>query len=105
MKSVFTLDDVDGEFSLTFSCDLPVDAAIAAAGHDPNGYFWESVARYVFDEAADVQFDSEAGMFCAVGDRSTLEALRLTMSGYLSDAAAVTALITRAEVDGFEFDD
>jgi len=36
------LIDVAGSSSLLFECgDLPADAAVLAAGHEPNGYFWE----------------------------------------------------------------
>ena len=106
MTSVFHLDEIEGDFSLTFYCgELPADNAVVATGHEPNGYFWEGVAQYVFEDAEDLEFDSEGSMFCASGDRSTLEALRLAMSGYLTDAGAITALVQRAEADGFEFDD
>lgn len=106
MNSVFTLHEIAGRYSLTFYCgELPVDPAISATGHEPNGYFWEGVAQYLFEDADDLVFDSEGGMFCASGDRSTLDGLRMAMASYLTDAAAVTGLIERAEADGFEFDD
>ena len=36
------LIDVAGLSSLSFACGaLPADAAVFAAGHEPNGYFWE----------------------------------------------------------------
>jgi hypothetical protein len=36
------LIDLAGSCSLTFECgDRPADVAVFAAGHVPNGYFWE----------------------------------------------------------------
>jgi hypothetical protein len=41
------LIDLAGSYSLTFECgDLPADVAVFAAGHVPNGYFWEGVVQY-----------------------------------------------------------
>jgi hypothetical protein len=37
-----TILDIDGNHSLSFYCgELPADEAVSAAGHEPNGYFWE----------------------------------------------------------------
>jgi hypothetical protein len=42
------LIDVAGSSSLLFGCgNLPADAAVLAAGHEPNGYFWEGVLQYL----------------------------------------------------------
>jgi hypothetical protein len=92
---------------IVFACgDLSVDDAVRATGHEPNGYFWESVARYGAPAAvAGLDVDCEAGMFAAYGDRDQLEAVRTALKPYLTDAARVTELITRAEAEGFEFDD
>ena len=66
------LIDVAGSSSLTFACgDLPADAAVIAAGHEPNGYFWEGVAQYIAAGLlSQVELDCEAGMFCARGGLS-----------------------------------
>jgi immunity protein 51 of polymorphic toxin system len=93
--------------SISFACgELPVDDAVRATGHEPNGYFWESVARYGAPAAvAGLDVDCEAGMFAAYGDRDLLEQLGTALRPYLTDRARVTELITRAEAEGFEFDD
>ena len=64
--------DVADSASLTFQCGaLPADAAVFAAGHEPNGYFWEGVVQYLTgDLASQVELDCEAGMFCASLDLS-----------------------------------
>jgi hypothetical protein len=92
---------------IVFSCgDLPVDGAVRATGHEPNGYFWESVARYGAPTAvAGLDVDCEAGTFAAYGDRDLLELLGNALRPYLTDEARVTELIEKAEAEGFEFDD
>jgi Immunity protein 51 len=101
------LTDVGGSTSLTFECgDLPADAAVFAAGHDPNGYFWEGVAQYVAGGLlSEVELDPEAGMFCARGDRAVLGQLREELERYLYDPDKVAHLIREAEASGFQFDD
>jgi hypothetical protein len=93
--------------SVVFACGgLPADDAIVAAGHEPNGYFWESVARYLVPEQlAALELDCEAGTFAAYGEREVLQQLRSALSPYIADRVRVTELIARAEAEGFEFDD
>jgi hypothetical protein len=102
-----SLLDVAGSSSLTFECGgLPADAAVIAAGHEPNGYFWEGVAEYLTaGQALPVELDCEAGMFCARGDRGPLGQLREELEGYLDDPDRTAQLIREAEASGFEFDD
>jgi hypothetical protein len=107
MAEYMSLGEVEGSHSLSFSCgDLPVDDAVIAAGHEPNGYFWEGVARYVApDLMAELELDSEGSMFCAYGGRGVLERLRRLLKPYLEDPAKITKLIGDAEAAGVEFDD
>ena len=92
---------------IAFACgELAVDDAIRETGHEPNGYFWESVARYGAPAAvAGLDVNCEADQFAAFGDRDLLEQLGKALRPYLNDRARVTDLITRAEAEGFEFDD
>jgi hypothetical protein len=101
------LTDVAGSCSLTLACgSLPADAAVLAAGHEPNGYFWEGVAEYLAgDLLPRVELDPEAGMFCARGDRAVLSQLREVLEGYLDDPGRIAQLIAEAEASGFQFDD
>ena len=95
--------DIDGSISLVFYCgELPADGAIRAAGHELNGYLWEGMVRYLAD---DVEFDSEAGMFSALGNRVVLERLQSLIDPYLDDGERVAATIREAEASGFQFDD
>lgn len=101
------LHDIDGSISLTFYCGgLPADEAVNAAGHEPNGYFWEGMVQYFAPSLTDqVELDSEAGMFAAYGDRVVLEQLRDMLDAYLDDGDRTTATIREAEASGFQFDD
>jgi hypothetical protein len=107
MPDHMNLIDVDGSFSLTFGCgELPADAAIFAAGHEPNGYFWEGVVEYLDGSLASrVELDSEAGSFYARGDRQLLAQLRELLAVYLDNPEMIARLIREAETSGFQFDD
>ncbi|MFC8011804.1 Imm51 family immunity protein [Streptomyces cinereoruber] len=101
------LHDFNGEHSLTFNAGgLAADAAVAADGHEPNGYFWEGLVQFAWpDIAEDLEFDSEAGMFCAVGNPSDLAQLKAALESVITSPEAVRDIIARAEASGFEFDD
>ncbi|MGW0933072.1 Imm51 family immunity protein [Streptomyces sp. NPDC002644] len=101
------LHDFGGEHSLTLDAGgLAADAAVVAAGHEPNGYFWESLVRFAWPDIAEhVDFDSEAGMFCAVGGMSDLARLKTTVESVITSPETVRDIIARAEALGFEFDD
>ncbi|MET7297254.1 Imm51 family immunity protein [Streptomyces griseoloalbus] len=101
------LHDFDGEHSLTLDAGgLAADAAVVAAGHEPNGYFWEGLVRFAWPDIAEhVDFDSEAGMFCVVGSSSDLARLKTAVESVITSPEAVRDIIARAEASGFEFDD
>lgn len=107
MPNHTTLHDINGSTSLTFYCgELPADDAVVAAGHEPNGYFWEGMVQYLAPEFANrVELDSEAGMFCANGDREVLERLRALINPYLEGGERVGVTVREAESSGFHFDD
>ncbi|WP_415947401.1 Imm51 family immunity protein [Streptomyces sp. KLOTTS4A1] len=101
------LRDFDGEYSLTLTAGGQVaDAAVVAAGHEPNGYFWEGLVQFVWPEIAErLEFDSESGMFCALGSSSDLTQLKAAMEALITSPEAVRDIIARAKASGFEFDD
>ncbi|MFF3787760.1 Imm51 family immunity protein [Streptomyces sp. NPDC001933] len=102
-----TLHDFDGEHSLTLAAGgLAADAAVVAAGHEPNGYFWEGLVQFAWPDLAErLDFDSEGGMFCALGSLSDLTQLKATLEPVISNSSAVREIVARAETAGFEFDD
>lgn len=102
-----TMQDFDGELSLTFECGVhPADGAISAAGHEPNGYFWEGLIRFEWPDLAErLDFDSEAGMFAAAGTQDDLSALKEAIEPVIANPDKVAAIITRADAAGFQFED
>lgn len=94
-------------YGCAFYCgSLGADEAISAAGHEPNGYFWEGMLRFLAaDLAEDVELDSESGMFAAYGNRRQVKRVRKVLKPYLHDGAATATVIRSAESQGFEFDD
>ncbi|MFG3223908.1 Imm51 family immunity protein [Kitasatospora sp. NPDC048194] len=97
----------EGKHSLTMDVGgLGADVAVAGAGHEPNGYFWEGFVRFAWPDIAEpLAFDSEADMFCAVGTPSDLAQLRTALESVITSPDAVRDIITRAQTSGFEFDD
>nr|WP_239135070.1 Imm51 family immunity protein [Streptomyces sp. SID12488] len=85
---------------------MAADDAVVAAGHEPNGYFWEGLVRFAWPDIAErLDFDSEAGMFCAVGSSSDLARLQTAVESVITNPEVVRDIIARAETAGFEFDD
>jgi hypothetical protein len=106
------VDTTPGRFSLLLHAGTtPVDALVEELGHEPNGYFWEGVARRVVAaEAPSLEsrfdYDPEADMFSAYGeDRAALEALGALMDAVAMDSSRMQSLIVAADADGFDFDD
>ncbi|WP_395105422.1 immunity 51 family protein [Actinomadura sp. SCN-SB] len=112
MTPMRLIETAPGKFSLLlYAGTAQVDELIEELGHEPNGYFWEGVARLLVSTEAPglderFSFDPEADMFCAYGtDRAALEELGTLMAAAATDPARMRALITSAKADGFEFDD
>lgn len=103
---------VDDNWSLQFSA-LPgttaVGAAVESRGHEATGYFWRGVARYLVGteapELADnFEYDPEAEIFAADGDRASLLRLSAIIRPAVTDPAAVVSVIDAAIAAGFELD-
>ncbi|GAA2230701.1 hypothetical protein GCM10010413_30290 [Promicromonospora sukumoe] len=106
------LETTPGRFSLLLHAGTtPVDALVEELGHEPNGYFWEGVARRLVateDPSLENRFnyDPEGDMFCAYGeDQAALEALGELMAGVAMDSSRMRSLVAAADADGFIFDD
>ncbi|MFG1949315.1 Imm51 family immunity protein [Nonomuraea sp. NPDC048826] len=105
------LETAPGKFSLLLDAGTTqVDELVEESGHEPNGYFWEGIGRFLVSTEAPTlearfQYDSEAGMFCAYGDdQKALRHLAELMSAVATDGDRVRGLIAAAEAAGFEFD-
>jgi hypothetical protein len=112
MEPLKVLETEPGSYSLVlYAGEALVDELIRETGHEPNGYFWEGIAQLVANDAhppilKHVEFDSEAGMFCAYGaDRRSLETLGALMAAVVNDRDRLSAALRMAEEQDFEFDD
>ncbi|WP_249126041.1 immunity 51 family protein [Streptomyces sp. A2-16] len=62
--------------------------------------------RFAWPDIAErLDFDSEAGMLCAVGSPSDFARLKAAVAPVITSPEAVRDIIARAETSGFEFDD
>ncbi|MGV0432840.1 hypothetical protein [Corynebacterium sp. 20_84] len=85
-----------------------LDKAVAATGHEANGYFLEGLAGYFKSTAqidGSVQFDPEGEGIGFYGDPKHVEKVQ-TVFGEIAEAPAEMAgLVEKAEAVGIEFDD
>lgn len=62
--------------------------------------------RFAWPEIAErLDFDSEPGMFCAVGGLNDRMRLKLVVESVTSNPEAIRGIIARAEISGFDLDD
>lgn len=90
----------DDEMSLRFN----VFQEKESEGWLGNGYDWTSIAQVVLDEKIPdlkdkVEFDPEAGMFCALGAVESLERLGEEMKKVFDDPNLLRDLLSRAKLD------
>src|ERR1700690_2560945 len=73
-------------------------------GWNGNGYDWTSVARVILDEKlpelkGKLEFDPEAGMFCAIGSTESLKRLGEEMKKGFDDEGLLRDILGRAVLD------
>ena len=112
MSPLTIVETSPGNYSLLLHAGTTaVDDLVERLGHEPGGYFWEGVARFlVRSEAPELKgrlsYDPEASMFCAYGgDREALERLGNLMSAVAADGDRMRQLVASATASGFGFDD
>ena len=112
MTPLKIVETVPGAFSLLLNAgDTTVDALVEELGHEPNGYFWEDVAKFLVSTEAPTlegrfSYDPEGGMFCAHGrDRDALAQLGALLVAVANDGGRLQALVAAAEASGVDFDD
>lgn len=111
MSRLKIVETTPGKYSLLLNAGTTgVDAVVESLGHEPNGYFWDGVARRLTADAVDLKgrfgLDPEAGMFCAYGeDREALAALADLMDPFTTDADRIRELVAAADAEGFDFDE
>jgi hypothetical protein len=112
MQPLKLIETRPGHYSLLLDAGTTaVDDLAEELGHEPNGYFWEGVTRWLLATEAPhlngrLGLDPEAGMFVAYGeDRPALEDLGTRLSAVATDPARLRDLVTQASAAGFDFDD
>ncbi|MGY0231503.1 Imm51 family immunity protein [Longispora urticae] len=112
MTELKLIETDSGRYSLLLNAGTTdVDRLVEELGHEPNGYFWEGVARLLVDAEAPglkgrFDYDPEGGMFCAYGpDREALAELSALVGAAASDAEKIRQVIATAAANGIELDD
>lgn len=76
-----------------------------AAGFEGSGYDWDGLARVFLEERCpdcidNIEFDSEAGMFCAYSkNTAALQEFICSFREACEDSALISDLLNRAEPD------
>jgi hypothetical protein len=83
---------------------MPIFEERSKEGWSGNGYDWTSIAHVVLAEQFSgmnerINFDSEAGMLCALGSKSDIEALGGAMAKVFYSDELLRDLLGRAELD------
>ncbi|TDB92726.1 hypothetical protein E1091_12650 [Micromonospora fluostatini] len=112
MRPMRLIEPSPGAYSLLLDAGTTdVDGVVEELGHEPNGYFWEGVARVLVGTEAPAldgrfAYDPEGSMFCAYGtDRDALAELAGRMSAVATDPERIRQVIALAHATGVEFDD
>lgn len=97
----------DGRYSLTYSAFPDFDDLFAPKGLQGGGYTWHGMVMSLLEDnepdALDsLDFDPEAGTFCAIGD--DLDALRAVarMLVKLEDRAVVADIVSRVDLSEYD---
>lgn len=111
-QPLFHLAEIDGMTTLFAAMDtMPEEAAgvIEQAGHTPNGYFLDNLAKYLLRQANvttnGIEFDSEAGMFSLIGTTKILQPLHDQLTELFNNTNDLQQRLKQAEAAGIDFDD
>lgn len=111
-QPLFHLAELDGMTTLFAAMDtMPKEAVgvIEQAGHTPNGYFLDDLAKYLLRQANvpnnSIEFDSEAGMFSLIGTTETLQPLHTQLTDLFNNTNNLQQTISKAKAAGTDFDD
>ncbi|MGJ4077528.1 Imm51 family immunity protein [Corynebacterium macclintockiae] len=111
-QPLFHLAELDGMTTLFAAVDtMPREAVgvIEQAGHTPNGYFLDSLAKYLLRQANvttdGIEFDSDAGMFSLIGTTETLQPLHTQLTDLFNNTNNLHQTLNQAKAAGTDFDD
>ncbi|WP_363316019.1 Imm51 family immunity protein [uncultured Corynebacterium sp.] len=83
--------------------------SIAAAGHTPNGYFFNRLATHLIHQSGnctdDIKLDSDAGMFSPIGPHDVLQPLRDRLTQPCDNPHELQQTLEQARGAGVDFDD
>lgn len=85
-----------------------LDEAVAATGHEANGYFLEGLGEYFKSTGqidGSVQFDPEGQGIGIYGDPKHVEKVQVVFGEIAEAPAEMAGLVEKAEAAGVEFDD
>ena len=111
-QPLFHLAEIDSLTTLFAAMDtIPKEAVgvIEQAGHTPNGYFLDNLAKYLLRQANvttnSIEFDSEAGMFSLIGTTETLQPLHTQLTDLFNNTNNLQQALNQAKAAGTDFDD
>ena len=111
-QPLFHLAEIDSVTTLFAAMDtMPKEAVgvIEQTGHTPNGYFLDSLARYLLRQANvptdGIEFDSDAGMFSLIGTTETLQPLHTQLTDLFNNTNNLQQTLNQAKATGTDFDD
>lgn len=102
------VDHGEGRFSLCFDdFRMPQVPLFESRGLQGGGYTWEAVVSSLVklkrpDLESDLTYDSEAGMFVALGSRESLKAVATLIQKAISDPALLRDAVDHADPDRLE---
>lgn len=106
------IDKIKGKWGLfAYTSILPegVEDTVTEAGYLPNGYFFDTLTRYLLEQAdtnADtINYDSEAGMFSIDGPIDILQSLKDQLTELCDNPDKLQQTIEQAEATGIDFND
>ncbi|OGQ24605.1 MAG: hypothetical protein A2138_02685 [Deltaproteobacteria bacterium RBG_16_71_12] len=102
------VDHGGGRYSLCFDdYAMPTVPLFEQLGLQGGGYTWEEVVRSLVklrqpDLAAQLSYDSESGMFVALGPRAALLAVARLIQAAIADPLLLRTAVERADPDALE---
>ena len=102
------VDHGGGRYSLCFDdYAMPAMPLFEQLGLQGGGYTWEAVVRTLVklrhpDLASQLTYDSEAGMFVAIGPRQALVTVARLIQAAIGDPLVLRTAIERADPDTLE---
>ena len=81
------------------------ESIFETSDREGSGYDWEALAKvFIIERAPElkgkIKYDSEAGMFCALGSKKALKEFAYAFRDFCEDKTAMMDLLSRAEFKG-----